>query len=169
MATHTIDLTDGLVPDPTATNPPRWQPSSVLDSNDLYDGIPRLVFDGSLSTKDGASCQFRVPDNYVGTASFIVRWKCSATSGDVVWDVDYNAIAAGESGDPSAVQEALTATDTAAGTTELLNDASLSATASNLAVGDTVMVTLSRDQVSASDTLADEAEVVGFYFQYADA
>jgi hypothetical protein len=168
MATITMDLTDALVPDPTNTAAPYWQPSSILDANDLHDGIPVLVFpDGS--TKIGASCRFKVPQNYVGTPVFVVRWKTAATTGDVVWDVDYNAIAVNEPGDPSAYTESLTATDSADATARDLNDASMSATAGNFAAGDTVFVTVSRDLANGSDTLADEAELVEFVFQYADA
>lgn len=168
MATHTLDLTDALVPDPTNTAAPYWQPSSILDANDLHDGIPVLVFpDGS--TKIGASCRFKVPQNYVGTPKFTVRWKTTATTGDVVWDVDYNAIAVNEPGDPSAYTESLTGTDTADATARDLNDCEMSATAGNFAVGDTVFVTVSRDLVNASDTLAASAELVECWFSYADA
>ena len=168
MATHVIDLTDALVPDPSNTAAPYWQPASILDTNDLHDGVQYLIFpDGS--TKIGAMCRFTVPQNFVGTAVWKVRWKSAATSGDVVWDVDYNAIAVGESGDPSSVTENDTATDTVPGTTELLADIDVTPTSGNFAVGDTVLVTLSRDSTDAADTMADEAELVGFQFSYADA
>lgn len=169
MATHAIDLTDALTPDPTATTPPVWQPSAILDSNDLYDGKPILSFVDTTNAKSGASCAFVMPANYVGTPTFYIYWKANATSGAVVWDVDVNAIAAGESADPSSVGEAVTGTTTTAGTARLLNVTSISATAGTFAVGDLVFVSLSRDCVQAGDTLSVAAEVERFLFSYADA
>lgn len=169
MATHVLDLTGGLVPDPTAATPPVWQPAAILDANDLYDGLPVLKFVDTTSTKNGAQVAFRVPANYVGTAVFLVRYKANGTSGAVVFDVDYRSIAVGESGDPSSHQRSITATDTIPGTARLLDEVTLTATATDFAAGDTVMLTLSRDCTDAADTTTAAIEVVGFVFQYADA
>lgn len=167
MATHTMDLTGLLTPDPSQTAPCYWAPVSILDTNDKHKGDQVLCFpDGSVKTI--ASCGFRVPDNYVGTAKFIVIWKTTLTSGAVVWDVDYNAIAVGESMDPSSFDESLTVTDTAAGTTNFRNDAEVSATSGNFTIGDRVAVSVARDLADGSDTLAGIAQLAGFFFQYAD-
>ena len=167
MATREILLRDALSPDPTNASAPFWQPASILDANDLHDGLQVLVFpDGS--TKIGAMVEFELPTNYVGTPTFVIRWKSAATTGDVVWDVDYNTIGVGETGDPSAYTESLTVTDTVAGTARLDSEVSVAATAGNFAVGDRVLITLSRDLVDSNDTMADEAELIGFKLTFTD-
>lgn len=165
MATHRISLL-GPATLPDASGSVFFEPSSVKDSNDRY---PRLVLIfNDTAGKIGCSGRFKVPANYVGTASILVCWKATATSGDVVWDFDYTAVANGESGDPSADQESVTVTDTADGTARDLNEASMSLTSSNLAAGDEVFFTLSRDG-AASDTMAAAAILEGAYLVYADA
>lgn len=166
MATHRIYFGGLLVPDTSGNVYP--QPASINDANDLYPTVPVIIF-ADTSTKIGASCVIPIPKNYVGTPKIGVRWKTTATSGDVVWDVDYRAIANNEPGDPSTHQEALTVTDTADGTARDLNDAEVSLTAANLAVDDSLFVTVSRDGASGSDTMAAAAELVDAWFEYADA
>lgn len=166
MATHRLYFGGLLVPD-TSGNA-YWQPASILDTNDLYGTSQVLIFADS-GTKVGASCVIPVPKNYVGTAKIGVRWKATATSGDVVFDVDYRSIATNEAGDPSSHQESLTVTDTADGTARDLNDAEVTLTASNLAVDDSLFVTISRDGASGSDTMAASAQLVEAYLEYADA
>jgi len=166
MATHRLSFYDLLKPD-TSGNV-FWQPASILDVNDFYPGDCVLVFKDS-GTKVGAACHFLVPKNYVGTAKIGVRWKVSVTTGDVVWDADYRAVAEAESGDPSTHQESVTVTDTAAGTARLLNDAEMALTSANLAVDDTLYVTISRDGADAADTMAASAELIDAWLEFADA
>lgn len=166
MATHRLYFGGLLVPD-TSGNV-YWQPASILDSNDLYPTVPVLVFADS-GTKIGASCVLPVPKNYVGTAKIGGRWKTTATTGDVVFDVDYRSIATNEPGDPSSHQESLTVTDTADGTARDLNDFEVTPTASNLAVDDSLFITISRDGANGSDTLAASVELVDAWLEYADA
>lgn len=166
MATHRLSFFDLLIPDTSGSV--YWQPASILDTNDLYPTTQVLVLADS-GTKVGASCHVMVPKNYVGTAKIGMRWKATATSGDVVWDVDYRAIAVNEAGDPTTHQESLTVTDTADGTANDLNDADVTLTASNLAVDDTLFVTVSRDGASGSDTMAASAQLVDAWLEYADA
>lgn len=165
MATHRLYFGGLLVPHNSGGV--YWQPASILDANDLYPSVPVLVFTDS-GTKIGASCMIPVPKNYVGTAKVGVRWKTTATSGDVVWDVDYRSIAANEPGDPSSHQEALTVTDTADVTARDLNDADVTLTSSNLAVDDSLFVTISRDGASGSDTMAASAELLDAWLEYSD-
>lgn len=167
MATHRIPFSGLLVPHDVAS-PPRWQPAAVLDANDLYPSVPVLAFPDS-GTKIGASCLLTIPKNYVGSPKIVLRWKTTATTGDVVWDVDCRSIAVNEPGDPTTHQEALTVTDTADATARDLNDAEVSLTAANLAVDDSLFLTVSRDGANGSDTLAAVAELVEAWLEYADA
>jgi hypothetical protein len=166
MATHRIPLATILVPD-TSGNA-FWQPAAILDANDLFGQVPVLVFLDS-GTKISAFAVIPVPKNYVGSPKVGIRWKANATTGDVVWDVDYRAIANNEPGDPTTFQESLTATDTADATARDLNDAEVSLTAANLAVDDSLFIAIARDGASGSDTLAASAELIDAWFEYTDA
>lgn len=166
MATHRLSFGSLLTPD-TSGNV-FWQPASILDTNDLAPTNQVLIFKDT-STLVTASATFLVPKNYVGTAKVYVRYKTTVTSGDVLWTVDYRAIAAAESGDPSSWQESLAGSATAvAGTTNLLSDISFTLTSANLAVDDTVLIRISRNGAGA-DTAAASLQLVDAIFEYADA
>lgn len=167
MATVTWDLTALLSPDPTNSAPCYWGPASLLNTNDQHDGIQHLFFPNG-SAKTTASLAIRVAENYVDTLKFIVRWKSTTTSGDVVWDVDYNSVAVGETADPSGYQRSITVTDTVAGTTNLESECDLTGTDADLAVGDRLQISLSRDLADGADTMSGTAELLGFYMQFSD-
>jgi hypothetical protein len=166
MAVHRINFFGALTPDPAGGA--YWQPASILDTNDLYPGAEVLVFPDT-GTKIAAFCRIPVPKNYVGTAKIGLRWKTSATTGDVVWDADYRSIAVNEPGDPTTHQESVTVTDTADPTARDLNDAEMSLTSANLAVDDTLHISIARDGANGSDTLAAPAELIDAWLEYADA
>jgi predicted RNA-binding protein len=86
----------------------------------------------------------------------------------VVWDVDTNAIADGESLDPTTDDDAQTVTATTPATARLRED-SVVTFSGTYAADDAVLVSVYRDGVQAADTLATEALVEGFLFEYADA
>lgn len=166
MATHRLYFESLLNPD-TSGNV-FWQPSSILDTNDLAPTNQVLIFKDT-STLDTASCGFSVPKNFVGTAKIILTYKTTVTSGNVLWTIDYRAIAAGESGDPSSWQESLAGSATAvAGTTNLLSDISFTLTSSNIAVDDWVLFRLGRNGAGA-DTAAASLQLHRICFEYADA
>ena len=165
MASHRINLLAGALPD-TSGNV-FWKPSSVDDVNDRF---PHLILAFKDSgTKISASGQVTVPKNYVGTATVVGRWKTILTTGAVVFDLEYKAVAVAESLDPSTDDEALTVTDTAAGTARLAKDVTFTLTSANLASDDTLLYKISRDGVEAADTLAGEAHLEELWLQYADA
>lgn len=165
MATHRLYFGALLAPD-TSGNV-WWQPASILDTNDQAPTVPVLVF-ANTATKDKSYAVIAVPKNYVGTPVFGVAWKSTGTSGNVVWNVDYRSIADAETLDPSSWQESLAVTDAVKGTTNQMNDANVSATGSNLAVDDLILVSIARDGTSGSDTLAASAQLYEAYLQYAD-
>jgi|SRR3990172_2821249 len=144
-----------------------FEPASVnFGANDLN---PHLVVAfADTATKIELRGSFSVPKNYVGVPKVVVIWGAIPTTGNVVWDFDYTAIASGESLDPSADQEAVTVTTTVNGTARFRNESLMALTAANLAVDDVVVFSLSRDG-AASDTLAGVAYVVAVLFEYTDA
>jgi hypothetical protein len=161
-------LGEGAVPD-TSGN---VYPEVLLNllTNDLY---PHIVF---VFKDSGTKCEihgsFRVPQNYVGTAKIVAEVAANATTGNVVTDFDYRAIADGESLDPSTDQENVTATTTMPGTAWLRKDIEMALTSANLAVGDRVEFSFGRDGAvggGATDTLAAAMVLFGLYFKYNDA
>jgi len=144
-----------------------FEPYSVKATNDKWDHLVAVFND--TAAKDELYGKFQVPQNYVGTPKFVVSWNTTATSGDIELDVDYRAVAAGESMDQATAQEALNQNDTAGGSTDLLQEALLAATAGNFAAGDEVEFILARDGTDGGDTMSAAAMVHGIYFEYTDA
>lgn len=146
-----------------------FEPQAVnLQSNDRYPGLCCVFKD--TSTRLALGISFRVPQNYVGTAKIILRWATTGTSGKVVWEFDYTAVADGESSDPSADQESVTSTGTTVpGTARLEKEETITLTSANLAVGDLVQGQIIRDGAdTTNDTAAASAYLLGAWFQYAD-
>lgn len=145
-----------------------WEPAAVnFGANDRYP-VDVIVFEDT-SNKIGIGFQFKVPGDYVGTPKLILSWGAVATVGDVVWDVDAKAVAAGESLDPSTDDETATATDTVPGTVRLRKDSAITLSGT-YAPGDLVVGKLSRDGADANDDLAAAVYVVplSVQFQYSD-
>lgn len=165
MATHRLYFESVLSPDTSGSV--YWQPSGILDTNDLASTTPVLIF-ADTATLLTASGFFAVPKNYADTAKIIVRYKTTVTSGNVLWTVDYRAIAAGETGDTASWQESLAGSATAvAGTTNLLSDISFTLTDGNFAVDDTVLVRIGRNGAGA-DTAAASLQLVTVCFEWSD-
>lgn len=153
--------------DPDTSGSVWWEPRSVLLTNDKYNR-QWLVF-ADTATKLWASGSFRVPDNYVGSPNFVVRWATAATSGNLIVDGEYRAIADGESADPTTNQEAVTSGAVAApGTTWLEKETVIALTGANFAAGDLVEYDVGRDG-SDSDTIAASVVFCDVLFRYADA
>lgn len=88
-------------------------------------------------------------------------WFTSATSGNVVWKIYTKCVADGESDDPS-FNTASTVTDAAQGTTNLENEATITAaTVTGCAEGERMHVKIARDPANGSDTLAATARLDG--------
>jgi hypothetical protein len=82
------------------------------------------------------------------------KWRTSATTGDVVIQLQTACFANGETVDP-AWNTAQTITETAAGTTLLANDFSLTGlTLTGCSSGETMLLKILRNRTHASDTLA---------------
>lgn len=173
MATHRVSILGASTVPDTSGN--CWQePYTILATNDVW-GLLVFRFGSSNAaqptTRIGLRGQFNVPKNYVGTAKLIVVWTATVTTGDVVWDFDYDAISGNdtESLDQAAPpQEAVTGTDTAPGAANRRLELSITLTAGNFAADDTVEFELFRDGADAADTMAASAILFGAFFEYAD-
>lgn len=167
MATHRIPITGfGTVPDDSALC--FFERYSITNTNDLYQHTV-ISFDGG-STDNGIFGTFEVPQNYVGTANVIIKWTSTATAGNVRWQFNYRAIAAGESLDQATHQESVEANDAAPGTTDLMQVHSDALTDANFAAGDLVEFSLVREASdTGNDTMAAAATVHAVHFEYADA
>jgi hypothetical protein len=169
MAVHHISIL-GAATLPDTSGNVYFEPAAVnFQANDRYSQSVAVFKD--TSTRDTLGGNFRVPQNYVGTAKVGLVWGTTATSGDVRLEFDYTAIADGESGDPSADQESVAATVTVPGTARLLKVTEISLTSGNLVAGDLVQFRIARDGAEAGplDTLAASLYLLAAYFSYADA
>jgi putative transposon-encoded protein len=146
------------------------QPFSIPATNDLWGDQLLFVFQDT-ATRIGLQGRFEVPQNYVGTASIIVVWSTTATTGDVELDFDYRAVGGddAESLDQTGTQESVNQNDTAPSAAWERMTASLSLTSANLAAGDTVLFEIFRDGTDAGDTISASVYMFGLLFQYDDA
>jgi hypothetical protein len=167
VATFKIDIL-GASTLPDTTGSVYFEPAAVnFQANDRYPHLVCVFADTATRIKLGGS--FRVPQNYVGTPKVGLIWATTATSGNSDWEFDYTAIADGESGDPSADQEAVDAGAIAApGTARLIKVTEISLTAGNFAAGDLVQFAIARDG-SQDDTIAASLYLLAAYFSYTDA
>ena len=169
MATHQISIL-GAATLPDSVGNVWFEPAALTQpTNDL---LPQLVARfkyTNTSVKTVLGGNFIIPQNFVSAPVFRIRWTTTATTGDIVWDVDYVSIAAsGETFDPAAVQRNVTVTTTAPGTTQLGVQSSLSGTASDMAAGDLVQFGIARDETDVADTMAADAVVYAIIFEYSD-
>lgn len=119
---------------------------------------------GVLQFADSASLSFQsrltLPTDWTGAIDVRGKWRTSATTGNVVWQVATICVADAETLDP-AFNAASTATDAAKGTTVQTNDFTITGvTATGCAAGEELLLRLTRDAAHASDDLAATAELV---------
>ena len=167
MATHRVPvLGPATIPDTSGSV--FAAPYTVYATNDAWRGSVFVFAD--TATRIGLHGRFSVPRNYVGTPSIVIEWTSTATSGNVVWDVDYRAIGGdnAESFDQATAQQSVTVTDAAPTAAHNRLEVSVAITAANLAIDDTVEFILYRDGADAADTMAAAALLFGVYLQYAD-
>jgi hypothetical protein len=103
---------------------------------------------------------YRLPSDWTSTVDLTFLWLTTATTGDVVWQAATICAADAETDDP-AFNTASTVTDTAKGTTNQLNTASITTlTVTGCAAGELLHLKIFRDSAHASDTLAATARLV---------
>lgn len=136
-------------------------PVCITGTNVLAAGLTWPDADGDYSIQDS----FRLPFDWSGYVNFYLKWRTSATSGDIVWQLSTACVADGETVDPS-FNTAQTVTDTAKGTTLQENDATISSvTMTGCSAGETLYWKLLRNRTHASDTLAAAADLLSYAFR----
>lgn len=166
-ATHRIGIL-GWRTKPDTSGNVFFEPYTIKATNDQWD-YEVLIFNDT-ATRDCVFGGFDIPQDYSAGAKVIIHWTATVTSGDVEWDFDYRAVGGDdlESLDQTGTQETVNINDTAPSAIHERMTATLSLTATNLAVGDTVQFKLCRDGTDAGDTLAAAAIVHDVLFEYTD-
>lgn len=137
-------------------------PVCVNGTNTLFAVLQWPDADGDYGIQDS----FRLPLDWSGNIDFSLKWRTSATTGDVVWQLSTACVADGETSDPT-FNTAQTITDTAKETADQQNDASVSGvTTTGCAAGETLYWKLLRNRTHASDTLAAAAELISYEFKF---
>src|SRR3990172_2325374 len=115
MSTFRLPITGfGLRPD--STGECFLQPYDVLATNDVWKrqvcrfGVSNVA---QPTIRHGFYGGFAIPKNYVGSASLIIVWTATVTSGNVVLDFEYRAVGGNDttSLDQAGTEESLTVTD----------------------------------------------------------
>ena len=119
------------------------------------------VLDFADASDLSAQLTYALPSTWTGAIDAKVKWFSATTTGDVVWQLQTICAADAETDDP-AFNTASTVTDTAKGTTNQLNDASITGvTTTGCAAGELMHINIRRDAGHASDTHAATARLVG--------
>lgn len=168
MATHRIPILGAANPSGGTAGAVFCEPYTIKATNDVWNPLVWVFNDPVL--RNGLHCRFTVPKNYVSAGAFIVVWTSTATSGNVVWDVDYRTVDGDNttSLDQAGTQESLTVTDAAPGAANRRLEVSLAATAANFAADDMVTAALFRDGSDAADTMAAAAVLFDLLFEFSD-
>jgi hypothetical protein len=168
MATRRIPLLAWpTIPDASGSV---WiEPYGVSATNDVWGALVARFKD--TATRIGLHGRIVIPKNYIGTPKVVIRWTAQVTTGNVVWDFDYRAVAPDnvESLDQATAQQSVTVTDAAPGATDRLLETSVTLTAANLAVDDALEFILFRDGTDAADTMVGDALLTDLLLEYVDA
>ncbi len=131
--------------------------AACVAGTNIHKGVMDFANDVSRSIQTG----FRLPDDWVSTVDAKFKWSSSVTTGDVVWQLATVCVADSETDDP-AFNTASVVTDTAKGTANQLNDASITGVdVTGCAAGEFLHLKLFRDPAHASDTHTGTARLQG--------
>ena len=126
-------------------------------------GIAQFA-DGSsaLSVQD----HFPLPPDWTGDIDVAVRWRTSATTGDVVWQIQTACVADGEVGDPVWNPSSVFLPSTAKPSSHQWKTALKTAiTVTGCAAGSEFFFKFFRDPMHSLDTLAGTAELISLTFK----
>ncbi len=171
MATHRLSILGGALPD--ATSRAFFEPYNVKATNDLFRQAVLILDDPGASEIHGVYNSFNVPKNYVGTASVIVVYTSTATTGTAALAFDYRSVGGTdtESLDQATFQETTNGNASAPSAINERMELSISLTDSNLAADDTLSYFFTRDGAigGPTDDMAAALIVVDLLLQYDDA
>ena len=170
MATHRVSIL-GTSTIPDTTGRAFFEPYSVKATNDIFRHLVGVLNDPAAAEAHGFYGQFPIAKNYVGTASIIVVWTTTATTGNFRSRFQYRAVGGddAESLDQATFQETVSVTDAAPSAANERMEASFALTAANLAVDDSVTFLYERLDDTGTDTLAAAVTIHDILLQYNDA
>ncbi len=117
------------------------------------------------ATDESGQDHFRLPADWTGAIDAVITWRgATGSTNSVIWDIQTICVADAETGDP-AFNTASSVTDAGKGTANQFNTASITGiTATGCAAGEELFWKLNRDANNASDTYADDAQLVSLEF-----
>ena len=135
-------------------------PASNYPVLTLVNRRPVLAFDAG--TDEAAYWTFVAPQGWTGTVTCVVSYMmASATSGNIYWQAQLEAVTAGDAVDLDAATSFDTANSgngTVPGTAGYMQQISITMTnADSIAAGDLVRLSVNRDADNASDTATGDA------------
>lgn len=142
--------------------PASLAPTATCSAGSTNTALVRGVADFPDSDGDySMQTSLALPAGWTGTVDLAGQWRTTATSGDVVWQVQTVCRADGEV-DDAAWNAAQTIVETAKGTTNQLNELSLSGvTMTGCAAGELFHLRILRNRTHASDTIAAVVSLAG--------
>ncbi len=149
---------------------PHWSKANDATSPTDTSFVGTNVITGTLDFSDATTQQawqnFRLPDDWTGAIDLKIFWKSTATTGNVVWQVQTGFVADGATFDPT-LNAAQTVTDATQGVASRFNTATLSSlTLTGAAAGSWMWLRLFRDPAHASDTIGATASLLGVEMKY---
>jgi hypothetical protein len=143
------------------------EPLSVKSVNKLW--RRHVVVFRNSGTKIGFHGGFLIPNDYGSDLSVDVHWCSHSLSGNVVWLLEYRAVALFESLDQATIQGSSGGASSSSGSPLTFRSINLALTDSDFAAGDEVEFAHYRDGLSGLDNLAEEALLLGLYLNYTAA
>ncbi len=143
------------------------EPYSIKATNDRWKYLVWVFNNGASPAELFGG--FRVPNDYVGSASIVALYTSTATTGSIVLAFNYRTVASGVSGqsfDQTTQTESTSAAFSAPSAANLRRDAVIPLTSSSLTNGQKVQFEILRDPTSASDDLAAAITLHGLYLGY---
>lgn len=150
--------TGTLMWDTLATLAPTATCSAGTTNTSMMRGVADFPDTGGLIQMQRT---LELPTDWSGAIDVKIKWRTTATSGNVFWQVSTACVADAEV-DDVAFNTASTVADTAKGTTLQANDASITGiTTTGCAAGELLHLRIARDGSDASDTLGATASLIG--------
>ena len=117
----------------------------------------------SASAEQRLHFSWHVPGNYLsGNLTVKLRWRTTATSGDVVWKAYYIFK---QDGGTSAASNTTTGTTTASGSAGVIYETSLTLS-TGIGANRLLLFTIGRDAAAGGDTCANTAELLDIIMEY---
>ncbi len=160
----------GAIVDQDVAYNPFWNVNATPNGA-LYTGIAGSnVLTAGSTFPDAAAAwifqEFALPTDWTGALDLRIFWKSTATTGNIVWQVQTAFASDGATIDP-AFNSAQTVTDATQGSASRRNTASFtSLTLTGSAAGSTLYLKIKRDPTHGSDTLGADAIFLGAELTY---